>query len=465
LRKKSRGSTIRFRLNLRNLLTLKLQTVVIIGLIARLAIAPFFAHPFDMNAWYINGEAFLNGGQNLLNYLVPYRYSFFLFVFPGTWLFTHLASFFPNFTIPISALDPRLNPGSQWGISVIPGLLYDFLLKLPLIASDTLVALILFKIVNRESRDEKIAVLASALWFLNPLVIWVSSGWGMFDDIPTLFTVLALYFLSKGKFSVTALMLVLATVMKFYAIVLFVPLFIIVWRKSGLRGILPSLATTGISASLFSIPLFFISNPLSYVTASTPSAAFQYAGMSLWTALSLAISTLDLSLVSDIFVVASLALAYFFIIKTKSMHNEFTTTVCYFLIPLTVLLIFYKFVGENYLVWIIPFSAILAANNTRIRKMHWSISLLALISSVTDSLLPYYMLTLSPWIGGFLITVLGLIAPERVAPNGTAVQGITVGKLFLSSLGVISTAILLLSLVTIITILKKNKERNGGFEK
>jgi len=412
-----------------------------------------------MNAWYVNGETFLNGGQNLLNYLVPYRYSFFLFVFPETWLFNHLATYFPNFTIPISALDPRLNPGSRWGISVIPGLLYDFLLKLPLIASDTLVALILYKIVNRESRDEKIAILASEIWFLNPIVIWVSSGWGMFDAIPTLFTVLALYFLLKGKFSVAALMLILATVMKFYAIVLFVPLFIIIYRKSGLRGILPGLATTVISASLFSIPLFFISNPLSYITASTPSAAFQYAGLSLWTVFSLAFSTLDLSLVSEILVVASLISVYFFIFKTNSLRNELTTAVCYFLIPVTVLLIFYKFVGENYIVWIIPFSAILAASNARIRKMHWSISFLALISSVTDSLLPYYMLPLSPWIGGFLVAVLGLVAPERVAPNGTAIQGITVGKLFLSSLGVISAAILLLMLLTTVTILKKNKDK------
>src|SRR5271155_4727484 len=140
LRKKSRRYTIRFSFDLRKLLDLKLQTVMAVGLIARLALAPFFAHPFDMNAWYINGEAYLSGRQILLNYLVPYRLSFFLFVFPQTWLFNHVASYFPNFTIPISALDPRLNPGSRWAISVIPGLLYDFLLKLPLIASDTLVA-------------------------------------------------------------------------------------------------------------------------------------------------------------------------------------------------------------------------------------------------------------------------------------------------------------------------------------
>jgi hypothetical protein len=160
-------------------------------------------------------------------------------------------------------------------------------------------------------------------------------------------------------------------------------------------------------------------------------------------------------------VVVSLTLIYFFIFKTKSTHNELTTTVCYFLIPIIVLLIFYKFVGENYIVWLIPFSAILAANNARIRKMHWSISFLALISSVTDSLLPYYMLPLSPWIGGFLVALLSIVAPERVAPNGNTVQGITFGKLFLSSLGVLSAIILLLILLTTVTILKKNKKAEG----
>ena len=186
-----------------------------------------------MNAWYINGQALLEGKQSLLYFLVPYRISFFLFVFPETWLFNHLSGIFPNYAIPIGALNPKLNPGPQWGISIIPGLLYDFLLKIPLILSDVLVTILLFKIVKSEWQNEKTAILVAALWFLNPIVIWVSSGWGMFDTLPALFTVLSLYFVLDGRYNYSMLALTGSTLLKFYAIVIFVPLILIIWRKAG----------------------------------------------------------------------------------------------------------------------------------------------------------------------------------------------------------------------------------------
>jgi GPI transamidase subunit PIG-U len=436
----------------------KLQTILAVGLIVRLLIAPFFAHPFDMNAWYINGEAFLNGSQSVENFLVPYRLSFFFFVFPETWLFNHLAGLFPNFTIPISALDPRLNPGARWGISVIPGLLYNFFLKIPLIISDALVAFFIFKIVVRSGRSENIAALAAALWFLNPLVIWVSSGWGMFDTIPTLFTVLALYFLLDGKYNLTAIMIVIAIFLKFYAAILLFPIFLIMWKKSGFRGILSPLAATLIVTAIFSIPLLFVSNPLSYITSSAAASAFQYSGLSIWTALSLGISSSNFSLISDILVLAGLIITYFFILKSNLFTNELRNSVSFFLIPIAVLLLFYKFVGENYFVWIIPFSAVLVSDQVHIGKLHWSISFLALVSSVTDSLLPYYMLPLSPWIGSALISMLGLVAQDRVSPNGTAVQGITFGKVFLSSLGVLSLILLLLMILYTLREMRRDQD-------
>ncbi len=107
--------------------------------------------------------------------------------------------------------------------------------------------------------------------------------------------------------------------------------------------------------------------------------------------------------------------------------------------------------------WIIPFSSILSAKSLRIDRTHWSISILAFISSITDSLLPYYMLPVSPWIGGLLVSMLGLAAPARVAPSGVPVEGITFGKIFLSALGVISFVILLLMLITSIHFIRKNE--------
>jgi len=411
-----------------------------------------------MNAWYINGESLFSGNQPLLYFLVPYRISFFLFVFPETWIFNHVASLFPDFSIPISALNPRLNPGPQWGISIIPGLLYDFLLKLPLILADALVTIFLFKIVKSEWKDDKTASFVAAAWFLNPIVIWVSSGWGMNDSLPALFTVLSLYFVLKGKNSSSVFSLVVATLLKFYALAIFIPLLAIIWRRSGFRAMLISLVPSTILAALASLPLLFVTNPLSYVEPAS-SAASQYAGFSVWTSLWLTGSAPNVSAVAAVLTGISLIASYYFLLKKQSQHDKLTIVSCFFLIPIIALLLFYKFVGENYIVWLIPFSAILTAKSRRIDWTHWSISLLSFVSSITDSLLPYYLLPLSPWISGLLIGMLGLVAPARVAPTGTAPQGITIGKLFLSGLGVISFIILLVMLFSSFKILRQKDVR------
>ncbi len=266
-------------------------------------------------------KPFLKGNSHLFISWFHIASHFFFSYFPKHGIFNHLAGFFPNFSIPISALNPRLNPGPQWGISIIPGLLYDFLLKLPLIISDSIVTVLLFKIVRSKWQNEKAAVLVAALWFFNPIVIWVSSGWGMFDSLPTLFTVLSLYFVLNGKYSYSFLSLLLSTLLKFYAIVIFIPLLVIVWKKAGPRAALVSLIPTAAIAFLASLPLFLISNSLSFVSA-TPSEVSQYAGLSIWTSLWLTGSPPEFSVISDVLVIVGLCVTYFFILRYRSVIQD-----------------------------------------------------------------------------------------------------------------------------------------------
>ena len=53
------------------------------------------------------------------------------------------------------------------------------LLKLPFIAGDLLAAYLVWKFL--EQKDKKLARKAELLVLFNPLLIWVSSAWGMFD--------------------------------------------------------------------------------------------------------------------------------------------------------------------------------------------------------------------------------------------------------------------------------------------
>jgi hypothetical protein len=424
---------------------MRLRDVLVVGVIVRLAIAPFLAHPLDVFSWYTVGENVLNGRQHLSSLLVPYDYSFFLFVFPATLAFGFLSAYVGPYTIPMSSLNPVLNPGAQWNITVVPGPLFDLLVKLPLIVSDLIVALLIYRLVMQHLNDERIAVAASALWFLNPMTIWVSSAWGTFDTLPALFTVLGLYFVLDERFVYAGISVALAIAMKYYALVLVFPLLLLAWEKGRRRGLVQSFGGTAVTTILLSAPLLAETAPGYDLLASgsTPSGLY-YSGLSFWTAVTLSYKGINLSLVSDILITVLLVTTYAWMWKKPAETDLFSASV-YFGLPILVLLSTFRFVGENFFVWVLPFASILASRGARTRALFWLLSIVALVSSMTDSLLPYYMLPMAPWIGSFLASVLAAVGPYKVAPHGSVTEALSLGKIFLSALGVSAAAILLLT--------------------
>lgn len=342
----------------------------------------------------------------------------------------------------MASLDPRLNPGPQWGITIVPGLLFDFLVKLPLIISDILVAVVIYRMVYKSLHDERTARSACILWFLNPLVIWVSAAWGMFDTLPALFTILAVYFTMEKKFLYGSVALVVAIAMKYYALVLVFPLLLLAWKEGGKKGLIRTAATTIISLGILLAPSFSSSKLALIQVASGPAlSSAYYSGLSIWTIVAL-FSTADVALLSSGAVALSLLLVYYHIL-TKRGENGLLPVISSFALPLVPLLLLYTFVGENFLVWLMPFAAILGSTGGITRRLCWSLSTVGLISSFTDSLLPFYFLPVAPWVGGILVTILGFVEPYRVAPSGAVVTGITIGKVFLASLSIASCSILL----------------------
>jgi hypothetical protein len=416
--------------------------VIVAGLAVRLVIAPFVAHPFDVQAWYVVGQSLFDGTKPVWGFLEPYSYSLFLFAFPATAAFRALSGIAGSYSIPMASLDPRLNPGSPWNITVVPGPLFDLLVKLPLIASDALVALLIHRLVRREAGDERLATSASLLWFLNPLVIWVSSGWGMFDTLPALFTVLALYLVLGRRFAYSGVSLALAVAMKYYAVVLVIPLLLLAWRRGGRRGFAESLGGVALAGAALFAPLIVQTAEgfASLATGPTPAGLY-YSGLSFWSAISLSFAGVPIGIISGATVVALLGAAYVWMIRSNTEVGLESASV-YFGLPVLVLLLAFRFVGENYFVWLLPFASVLALRSRRIRSLYWAVSLVALVSSMTDSLLPYYLLPAAPWIGGYLVEVLQAVAPYRVAPQGSVTGGLSLGKLLLSALGVSAAAVL-----------------------
>jgi Gpi18-like mannosyltransferase len=420
---------------------LRLRTLLFVGLAIRLAIAPFFAHPYDVYVWYVSGESLLNGTTPVWSFLTPYSYSYFLFAFPAAIAFRALSAIFGSHTILISSLPPQLNPGAFWNITLVPGPLFDLLVKLPLIASDTLVAVLLYRMVLRHLGDENLALSAATAWFLNPLVIWVSSGWGMFDTLPALFTVISLYFVLEKRFAYSGLAIVIAIALKFYAGVLVIPLLIIARKEGGDNGLRRILVSIVLSSTVLFLPFADrFSGGFAAVVAGTSYLMPVYAGLSFWSSIVLFWPIPSLPLVSSILIVVFLAGLYYWM--ARSSTSGVYVYAAYFGLSIIPLLLLFRFVAENYFVWLIPFAAIFSLQQRRGRILLWGLSLVALLSSVTESLLPYYMLPIAPWIGRYLVEVLSLFSPYRVTVAGVVTNASPVGKLYLSGLGIISAAFL-----------------------
>lgn len=90
------------------------------------------------------------------------------------------------------------------------------LLKLPFILGDLLAAWLVYKFL--ENKSQKLAKRAELLVLFNPLLIWVSSAWGMFDIWMANFLLLFLLSLRRSRFWQAGIFLALATTTKLFPV-------------------------------------------------------------------------------------------------------------------------------------------------------------------------------------------------------------------------------------------------------
>ncbi len=442
---------------------MKLRSVIVLGLALRLAIAPFTAHPTDVFSWYEYGTAVAKNPQLISSFLVPYQYSFFLFVFPATALFDLLPRFSAIDPFSVTSLNPALVQQYTQIATVVPGILFDFLVKLPLILSDTLAAALLYKIALLGGRDVRHATSVAALWFLNPLTIWVSSGWGMFDTLPALFSVLSLYFVVTDKRVLSGSALAIAFVLKYYALALVIPILLLTLSKKRTRAAILTVGSFTILSALLLVPNLSSSfTKVAAVTAPGSPSGLHYSGLSFWTAITLFVPNFGQTLAAEILIACFLVAAYIWIAIILGKSKSVETLSAAFAVPLLVLLLLYSLVGENFFVWVIPFLALLSGD-TAVRRSALLLSAIALLSSVTNSLLPYYLLPLAPWIGNYLVSMLGVATPYRAAPAGTIVTGLNVGKIILAGFGV-AVAVSILLTITVVVLSENRRAKQYSID-
>ncbi len=203
-----------------------LTAILLSGLAVRLVLSPFFADYNDFSYW--TGTAF-----DVMNGNGIYRgYDFW---YPPVW------GYVISFLTPLmdlfgcTPMDTVVDKATSHGYWVGDGFISDpltvFIIKLPLILSDTACGYLVYSITRRITSDERKSLIASAFWTLCPLTIYVSAVQGQFETIEALFLLLALWAYLKGSYAETGAFIAASILTKPFTVLVLLPLMALIWVK------------------------------------------------------------------------------------------------------------------------------------------------------------------------------------------------------------------------------------------
>ncbi len=195
--------------------TLKvLARPLFLGLVIRELLAPWTGHPFDFEIWTRLG-VFMQSGASPYS-LLPFVNGISFAPYP---VMTSIS--YP----PLSAFIFAGTYAFYQMLGHPSAFLYYFLLKQPMVISDLLVAVVLYRMISLRGDAAK-AKLAATIWVFFPFSIIVSSMWGALDPFALLLILASVYAYHSGRPTTSAALLGLSIYLKLMPII-FLPLFLL----------------------------------------------------------------------------------------------------------------------------------------------------------------------------------------------------------------------------------------------
>lgn len=213
----------------------ELILVCILGFLIRLYFIPYIISMDDLYTWRNTGRAIVGG------HLFDFYHTYLKYRYPPLWGY-------------ICAISYKITSLFVEGHIRIVNIHFLTWIKMPLIISDIALGISLYKIVIELTGDSRKALLAGILFIFNPLVVYVTAHWAMFESLCLLFLVLAEYYLIKGQLRSSAVMNALAVLTKQFAYPLALVSGLIVLRNYGWKKGVTYLATICVIFAIFSVP-------------------------------------------------------------------------------------------------------------------------------------------------------------------------------------------------------------------
>ena len=389
--------------SLKPLLKPKIAVPLIIGALIRLSLAPLTEHRWDMYIWRLN-QAFVYHYQVNPFWPEPAPLEF-AWGYPPLWLLT-LLLVYPIYSLAFSPPLPA-NVSELWHTwietgnmceayhSFVPNALpiLSLINKAPIIIADLLIALALYKLIKPTSK--KYAYYAFFAWLFNPYVIWISSVWGMFDAIPTLFVLLSLHFLLVKKYVHSTFLLVISALFKLYSIILIPLMFLIIYkRREKIQAVkyvlisiclilLTTFATYAIAASLSG------QNPLTLSTQLTFNVFYKRSSPD-WKGENMFVNLTPLVVLNELFtkldvtknipvspLLMSTALLCIMISVFKNKTLSKQDIIAYVVVTHFTVYLTYSVVNEQFFIWVLPLLLFLAAEkkSNSLKYFYWAMSI------------------------------------------------------------------------------------------
>jgi Predicted integral membrane protein len=194
-----------------------LVLIVLAGLAIRFALMPLLTYDYDMYHWAVIFENIKSGNNlyDLTGYFYTPVWGYMMgAIYAFSDLFLSVDSLGSTFTnmLPIEVLAHRFH------IATITTVQFNMLMKVPLVICDIVVGYIIYKLILGRTQDRKKATYGFGLWFLCPIVIYMSAVQAMFDTISALLLLLTVFMLYKDKCFIAGALFSVAFLLKFFPV-------------------------------------------------------------------------------------------------------------------------------------------------------------------------------------------------------------------------------------------------------
>ncbi|MCX6659107.1 MAG: hypothetical protein NTX81_01815 [Candidatus Bathyarchaeota archaeon] len=424
---------------------MKLSNIIYVGILIRLIMMPFSAHPFDVYIWYQIVLGIIKNPVGV-TYFPP---MLFYTLVPIAYTYNSASTFLGVSPIPMADLPRILNPDPRFNILYVMDPVFNLLVKMPFLVSDILLTIVIFRLVKKLSQDQKKAEWAAALWFLNPYLILISAVWGMFDTLPALFSLASIWLLTERRFELSASALAVAVAYKLYPILFLIPTVLFIRRLASSRKVTLRYLSVFTASSLV---LFLPAIPMvlgfsqGLLTAPPDPGALGF-GLTYWSILlMIPLNQNYVAIISTLIVIACLTMTYLKAARS-SFDNEVLSLVLFQLCCVLSIFIGFRFVCEQFFVWALPYMILLVIAG-KVKVLTYKIlSIVALAYALIHGLNAlFFFLPTWPWLGSQLLSAVRLIRTPTAteSPHGYEVINqphVSPITLTLSVLGIIFTII------------------------